>query len=152
VSGVRIQSLTPDTLLARRRIEFPMRRPSFRVLPIVFTLLFPLLLSATAGSFRGVIVHGPKNQPGWIWVKGAHSTLRKVEISGAQVVYDRAVPSSERQRPPQLSMKTGVEVRVTAEQDGHGEWRAIKVEILSVRASDRAIQTSEPDPDMFRTS
>jgi hypothetical protein len=95
-------------------------------------LLVSGLLSATAGSFRGVIVRGPDNRPGWIWVAGAHGSLRQVEVSRASVVYDDAVPAAQRDRVPAKSIKTGVEVRVTADQDGNGEWRASRIEILKI--------------------
>ncbi|MGH9523314.1 MAG: hypothetical protein ACRD3E_12375 [Terriglobales bacterium] len=129
-----------------------MHRPCLGTLFALFVILFPVLAGATAGSFRGVIVSGPNDQPGWIWVKGAHSTLRKVEVSRAQVVYDQAVPSSDRQPQPRKSIKSGVEVRVTAEQDGHGEWRASRVEILNLRAADPSIAPSPSDPGRFRRS
>src|SRR5690348_12103302 len=96
---------------------------------LVFSLL-PTLLSATPGSFRGVIVRGPEDNPGWIWVKGANGMLRKVGVSGASVVYDKAVPHADREHQPEMSMKSGVEIRVTANQDNDGEWRASKIEIL----------------------
>ena len=80
--------------------------------------LFPALLTATSGSFRGVIVRGPDDNPGWIWVKGANGLLRKVGVNHAHVIYDDAVPQSDRERQPEMSMKSGAEVRVTAESVG----------------------------------
>lgn len=56
--------------------------------------------------------------------------LRKVEISRAKVVYEETVPKSKRENHPELSLKPGIEVRVTAEQDSGGEWRASEVEIV----------------------
>ena len=130
-----------------------MHRPCVGPLFAFFLLLlFPVMASATAGSFRGVIVRGPNDQPGWIWVKGAHSSLRKVEVSSAQIVYDKAIPSADRDRQPRNSIRTGVEVRVTAEQDGHGEWRATRIEILNLRAPDPSLTPSRTDPGRFRRS
>lgn len=91
--------------------------------------------SATAGSFRGVIVRGPENHPGWIWVKGANGALRKVEVTSAHVVYDSAIPARRREKQPAKAMRAGVEVRVTADLDRNGEWKALKVEILRIGAA-----------------
>lgn len=129
-----------------------MRRPCLGMLVALVALFFPVLAVATSGSFRGVIVSGPSPQPGWIWVRGAHSTLRKVEVSRAEVIYSKAVPNSDRQRQPKLSIKSGVEVRVTAELDGHGEWRATKVEILNLKAADPVVQPSQRSQGTFRTT
>ena len=114
--------------------------------------LLPLLVSATAGSFRGVIVRGPDDNPGWIWVKGANGQLRKVGIAKATVVYDTAVPRGDRERQPELSMKSGAEVRVTADQDGDGEWRASKVEILKIKSPEPVIEPSRRNLDNVRVS
>src|SRR3954452_24284005 len=107
-----------------------MRRVRLAVAAALVFSLLPSLLNATAGSFRGVIVRGPGNSPGWIWVKGANGMLRKVGVEGARIVYDTAVPDGERQRQPAMSIKSGAEIRVTADQDHDGEWRASKIEIL----------------------
>lgn len=58
--------------------------------------------------------------------------LRKVEISRARVIYAASVPSSDRAEDPKQDLAQGAEVRVTAEQDGDGEWRASQVEILQI--------------------
>ena len=129
-----------------------MHRPCLGIFVALFVLLFPVLSFATVGSFRGVIVPGPSQQAGWIWVRGAHSTLRKVEVSRAEVVYDKTVPSSDRQRQPKMSIKMGVEVRVTAELDGGGVWRATKVEILNLKAADPVVQPSQRSLGTFRTT
>lgn len=129
-----------------------MHRPCLGFFVALVALLFPVFAVATAGSFRGVIVPGPTQQAGFIWVRGAHSTLRKVEVSRAEIVYDKTVPSSDRQRQPKMSIKAGVEVRVTAELDGHGEWQATKVEILNVKAANPVVQPSQRSPGTFRTT
>ena len=150
MSGVSVP--TPDTLFFLAGIEDSMRRGCLGPLFTLVLLLFPAIAGATAGSFRGVIVRGPSDEPGWIWVRGAHSMLRKVEVSRAEVVYDKAVPSADRQQQARKSIKTGVEVRVTAEPDGHGEWRATRVEILNLRSVDPSLQPSSPGPGTFHTS
>ena len=114
--------------------------------------LLPALLSAATGSFRGVIVRGADDNPGWIWVKGADGMLRKVGVSGARVVYDNAVPNVDRERRPQLSMKSGVEIRVTANQDGDGEWRASRIEILKIKSAEPVIEPSRRNMDNVRAT
>jgi hypothetical protein len=124
-------------------------------LGIVAALLFafmPALLSATSGSFRGVIVRGPDENPGWIWVKGANGLLRKVGVNHARVTYDSAVPTTERERQASRSMKSGAEVRVTADQNGDGDWQASRVEILKIKAAEPVIEPSERKLDNVRTS
>jgi hypothetical protein len=92
--------------------------------------------AAISGTFRGVIVHPPDGEAsqGWIYVQGRNGNLRRAEVSHAQVLYADAVPERLREKNPARSLKEGVEVRVTASQDGDGEWRASRVEILHVRS------------------
>ena len=118
---------------------------------LIFALL-PALLSATTGSFRGIIVRGPDENPGWIWVKGANGMLRKMGVSGARVLYDNAVANIDRERQPELSMKSGAEVRVTANQDSDGEWRASKIEILKIKSAEPVIEPSRRNMDNVRTT
>lgn len=121
-------------------------------LALVASLVLPLLLSATTGSFRGVIVRGPEDNPGWIWVKGANGMLRKVGVEHAQVVYDPAIPRSSRERSAELSMKAGAEVRVTADQDKEHEWRASKVEILRLKSAEPVIEPSRRSMDNIHST
>ena len=129
-----------------------MRRVRLAVAASFLLALLPTLLSATPGSFRGVIVRGQEDSPGWIWVKGANGLLRKVGVNGAQVVYDDAVPRGDRQRQPQMSMKLGAEIRVTADQDGDGEWRASKIEILKLKSAEPVIEPSRRNMDNVRST
>ena len=101
-------------------------------------LLVACVLSLTAevsGTFRGIIVHAPKGEAtqGWIYVAGRNGNLRRAEVSHAHVLYADSVPLRLRAKDPEQSLKEGAEVRVTASQDGDGEWRASRVEILKVR-------------------
>lgn len=128
-----------------------MRRVSLAVAALLL-LFLPAFLSATPGSFRGVIVRGQDENPGWIWVKSANGMLRKVGISGARVLYDDAVPQHARERQPELSIKSGAEVRITADQDGDGEWRASKVEILKLKAPEPVIEPSRRNMDKVRST
>jgi hypothetical protein len=45
-------------------------------------------------------------------------------------VYSKAVARRQRMQDPSQSLTHGVEVQVTAEPDGEGDWRAIRIEIL----------------------
>lgn len=118
---------------------------------LTFSLL-PALLGATTGSFRGTIVRGPDVNPGWIWVKSANGILRKVGVSGARVLYDNTVPNIDRERQAELSMKSGAEVRVTANQDSDGEWRASRIEILKIKSAEPVIEPSRRNMDNVRST
>ncbi len=110
----------------------------FGVLQLAMLVAFLLPLSAEiSGTFRGVIVHAPTGEPtqGWIYVAGRNGNLRRAEVSHAQVLYASSVPMRLRAKDASRGLKEGAEVRVTASQDGKGEWRASRVEILKVRDS-----------------
>ena len=129
-----------------------MLRVRLAVAAVLLITFFSTLLSAAPGSFRGVIVRGPDNAPGWIWVKGANGMLRKVGVEGARVVYDTAVPDGERERQPEMSIKSGVEIRVTANQDHDGEWRASKIEILKIKSTEPVIEPSRRNMENVRST
>ena len=59
--------------------------------------------------------------------------MRRAHISEAEILYASTVPPALREKDPAHALKEGAEVRVTADQGGDGEWRAIRVEILKVR-------------------
>jgi hypothetical protein len=96
-------------------------------------LEFPAL--AAEGMFEGKVVSPPVSErsiPGWIYVQGRNHMLRRVEVAHAVVVFGKEVPASER-RPCRMDcIEVGQEVRVIAEQDKSGEWRAKRVEILQL--------------------
>ncbi len=103
----------------------------------VAALLLPQVSRATPGIFQGKIVqpaHGNVPQ-GWIFVLSRNHMLRKVEISRTKVVYADTVPTAERVDQPQAALVDGTEVRVTAEQDKAGDWRASRLEIVSLSHS-----------------
>jgi hypothetical protein len=110
------------------------------LLPAVLVAFLLPLSAEISGTFRGVIVHAPAGEPtqGWIYVAGRNGNLRRAEVSHAQVRYARSVPVRLRAKDPFRGLKEGAEVRVTASQDGKGEWRASQVEILKVRQSHRS--------------
>jgi hypothetical protein len=120
-------------------------------LTVSFLVAFAIVLWAdTPGTFRGIVIHGPDMVPGWMFLKSANGQVRRVGISRAKVIYAEGVPARERQKMPALSIVTGADVRVTAKQDQKGEWRAIKVEILSLHGQ-LPIEPSERSEDLFRT-
>jgi hypothetical protein len=110
-------------------------------------LISTALWADTPGTFRGVVIHGPEIQPGWMFLRSANGQVRRVSISRAQVVYSEAVPVSERQKMPALSIGSGAEVRVTAQLDKNGEWRATRIEILSLHGAS-TIEPSERSKDV----
>jgi len=60
--------------------------------------------------------------------------VRRVALARAEIIYSVGVPTTKRQKDPARSLVEGAEVRVTAEQDGNGEWRAQRIEILKIAA------------------
>ena len=87
-------------------------------------------LAAAPGSFAGTVVSGPETSDTWLYVQGRNHSVRRVYVSGAKFRYDSEMPGSERKKPVPTSLPAGTQVRVTAEQDETGEWRATDVEIL----------------------
>jgi len=112
-----------------------MKRLAFFSAALLIACVLPLS-GEISGTFRGVIVHAPKGEAtqGWIYVAGRNGNLRRAEISHAHVLYASSVPVRLRAKDPEQSLKEGSEVRVTASQDGDGEWRASQVEILKVQS------------------
>jgi hypothetical protein len=89
--------------------------------------------SAVDGMFQGRVVDPPGSMPrqrGWIFVQGRNHILRRVEVAHAVVVFGNEVPASQRHDCDVRCLEVGQEVRITAEQDGKGEWRAKRVEIV----------------------
>ncbi len=117
---------------------------------LVFALIATGLAAPSPGIFRGVVIMGPDHEPGWIMVMGANGQMRRVGITRAQVVYDASIPVNSRQKKPELSIVHGAEVRVTAQQDGSGEWHATKVEILKLQA-DLPVRPSARSEDLRST-
>ncbi|HEX7288943.1 MAG TPA: hypothetical protein VF532_22350 [Candidatus Angelobacter sp.] len=95
-------------------------------------------LYATDGMFQGKVIDPPHNQlqkPGWIFVQGRNHMARRVEVTHAVIVFGEHVPASQRRACGVECLVAGQEVRVTAEQDSSGEWRAKKVEILRLNTN-----------------
>ncbi len=108
---------------------------------IALAMAFSLAVSAgTPGIFQGQVYRDQNSGAGWIYVQGRNGMLRKVEVSRAQVVYAASVPAADRAGDPAQDLIPGAEVRVTAEQDGDGEWRASRVEILKISRRQNRLQ------------
>lgn len=106
---------------------------------LLYCVLVPLALpAATPGSFRGILIEGADTKPGWMYVQSRNDMLRLVKLSGAEVYYADEIPENLRHRRPADSLKAGAEVRVLAEEDGHGRWTAREVEILVLAPARRA--------------
>lgn len=134
-----------------------MKRLAYVAVALLGVGLLPLA-AEISGTFRGVIVHPPEGeaQHGWIYVEGRNGNLRRAEVSHARVLYASSVPVRLRQPVPARSLKEGAEVRVTASQDGNGEWRASRVEILKLRQTrphkrPRVRPASDPAPGLNST-
>jgi hypothetical protein len=85
------------------------------------------------GIFQGKVVNPPLDEavpPGWIFVLGRNHLLRRVEVVHAVIVFGQQVPLSQRRKCGPECLEEGQEIRVTADQDRAGEWRARRVEIL----------------------
>jgi hypothetical protein len=101
-------------------------------------LTFILAISAAAfagtpGIFQGRVYQDAKPTPGWIYVQSRNGMMRKVDVSRARVTYSSSVAAADRATDPAQDLAPGAEVRVTAEQDAGGEWRASRVEIIQIQ-------------------
>jgi len=110
----------------------PLKAKVVTVISLLVWLTVCPLWAGTPGTFRGKIIEPPpgKEHQGWLYVQGRNKLLRRVAIENAAVVYADGVPSQQREKVPANALVEGAEVRVTAEQDESGEWRAQRIEIL----------------------
>lgn len=97
---------------------------------VAFLLLATSAYAGTPGTFRGIMYPGQNTKPGWVYIVGRNDALRLVHIANAVVSYADEFPEARRRPVPAKDLKPGAEVRVTAEQDSDGEWRASEVEII----------------------
>jgi len=102
---------------------------------LLLAMLLTTFAAATPGIFEGIVYEAnePKVPSGWILVQGRNGMLRKVEISRAHIVYSDSVPRTDRVPEPSVALVHGTEIRVIAEPDSSGNWRATHIEILRVR-------------------
>jgi len=111
-----------------------------RAMKVIFFLAW-LGASAWAveGTFQGKVVGPGDHQPlahGWIYIQGRNHLLRRVEVSHASIVFSENIPPVQRHKCGVECLTEGIEVRVTAEQDSSGEWRARRIEILAIQSGE----------------
>jgi hypothetical protein len=100
-------------------------------------VLFTLSLSAgPIGTFQGELMDGPHS--GWLFVKGRNGMLRRVSLGKARVEYAPGIPANRRQMDAASALQRGAVVRVTAEQDAAGEWRARYIVLLKLGSQQAA--------------
>jgi hypothetical protein len=105
-----------------------------RILALVSVLALSVAVFAgTPGIFQGRVYQDEKPTPGWIYVQSRNGMMRKVGVSRARVSYADSVAAADRAADPAQDLVNGAEVRVTAEQDAAGEWRASRVEIIKIQ-------------------
>jgi hypothetical protein len=97
-------------------------------------LTLALAALASPGIFIGELIPPPHPAAdgSWLYVKGRNSMVRRVDIAGARVFYGESVADRDRRRNASESLIPGAEVRVTADQNSSGEWRAEQVEITRI--------------------
>ncbi len=101
-------------------------------------IAMPAAWAGTPGSFRGYLVEGAGIRPGWVYVQSRNDVLRLVNVASATVSYADEIPLRLRHSKPRESLRPGAEVRVLAEQDRSGNWRAQEIEILRLPPTRRA--------------
>jgi hypothetical protein len=91
--------------------------------------LLTTLAFAASGSFVGQVVNGPNvdSNKKWIYVQAPRGAVRRVDVSAAKIAYG---PSVEKKDRADDAVREGAQVRVTASQDGEGEWKASRVEVV----------------------
>ena len=89
---------------------------------------------AVSGTFRGVLVQDPVTQGAhkWIYLESPNGSVRRVEMSRAEVVFGEEVGRTSQQASPSKALRKGAGLRVTASQDEAGEWAATEVEIVEM--------------------
>lgn len=106
-------------------------------------VLCSTILYASEGVFQGKIVDPPTaeaHRAGWIFVQGRNHMLRRVEVAHAEIVFGDQIPVSQRRKCKMDCLAAGQEIRVTAEQDSSGEWRAKRIEILQLTTNRTALE------------
>ena len=113
------------------------RNSTKRVL-LALCLFATIPLLATKGVFQGLVVEGTKREAGkYIYVAGKTGYLRRVNIQRCRVRFGDGVPSSQRLQSASESLRDNAEIRVTAEEDSHGEWIATDIVILKLPGVDQ---------------
>lgn len=106
-------------------------------LATAITLTLAVTALASPGIFTGELIPAPEPASGgaWLYVKGRNSMVRRVDIASAKVFYAESVAKRDRREKATESLLPGAQVRVTADQNAKGEWRAQEVEITRIAAS-----------------
>jgi hypothetical protein len=112
-----------------------------RLARLALLLVATQVFAGTPGTFRGVVYLGRNTKPGWVYIVGRNDSLRLVHIADANVSYAEEFPPERRRSVPAQDLRPGAEVRVTAEQDAEGNWRASQIEIIRT-----AVKSSKPRP------
>jgi hypothetical protein len=100
-------------------------------------VLFSSIASfAASGTFRGTLVEDVVTQDThkWVYLQSANGSVRRVEISHAQLVYGDEVGHHPHSAKASEALRKGVGLRITASQDESGEWAATRVEIVEIPA------------------
>ena len=101
---------------------------------LLFPFIFAVAAFAANGSFTGRVVNGPNldlNKK-WVFIQGVRGPVRRVDINNSSVSFASTVEKQDRASKPEDAVREGAKVRVTASQDGDGEWKASRVEIVKV--------------------
>ena len=106
-------------------------------------VLASLSFAGSPGTFLGTILKPSDGH--WLYVRSKNGMVRHVEISRAKVSYSDAVPGDRRTGTPGNALQPGTEIRVTAEQDSNGEWKASTIEITGSTESSPAGGTTPDD-------
>ena len=115
-------------------------KPAPRIqLGVKYLLLAALICASTvvfavSGTFRGVLVQDPVSQDAhkWIYLGSPNGSVRRVEISRAEVAFGEDVGRASQHVSPTEALKKGAGLRVTASQDESGEWAATRIEIIEM--------------------
>jgi hypothetical protein len=108
-------------------------------------LLLPAQGFSADGTFQGRVIEPPSSEqvvPGWIFIQGRNHLLRRVEVSHAVVILGPGIPNNQRRKCGWECLAAGQEIKVIAEQDAAGEWRAKQVVILRLPPSRTVVSQS----------
>ena len=91
----------------------------------------------------------PQGEPttGFVYLKARNGNMRKVEMTRAVIAYDDSVPKEQQTTAASEALKPGVDVRITAEQEGDGEWHASRIDILGSQTIKQQMSTDDDDND-----
>lgn len=91
----------------------------------------------------------PQGEPttGFVYLKARNGNMRKVEMTKAVIAYDDSVPKEQQTTAAREALKPGVDVRITAEQEGDGEWHASRIDIMGSQTIKQQMSTDDDDSD-----